>query len=270
MFVGVLYHQSYSWHPPSRSIFLITFITCAWQEHFCLALTTSIALWKINARIGLNQSLRVKGRVIWAKWSFERKGSEGRQIGEKRNWDVRGEERRGEKGKGKERRGENVLLWSGLYNTKCSPVIWCSLSIQIWIVFSERDEWTSTNRSTSELFISSVAESIVLFIHSTAQTKTTTTVFKHIVPVTLNNMHPWKQPDITWIQSATLRLSDFPPIQVFRYVGYQLTAHRRSKQSRLKDTQQNKETKECPLDVSAQIWSTMEISSPLHVGASRL
>lgn len=81
-------HPSYSWRPPSTSIFLITFITCAWQEHFGLALTTSIALWKINAEMGLSQSRRVKGcwwwwwwwQGVWAKWSFERKCGEEKQT----------------------------------------------------------------------------------------------------------------------------------------------------------------------------------------------
>lgn len=82
-------HPSYSWRPPSTSIFLIMFITCAWQEHFGLALTTSIALWKINAEMGLSQSRRVKGcwwcwwwwwQGVWAKWSFERKCGEEKQT----------------------------------------------------------------------------------------------------------------------------------------------------------------------------------------------
>ena len=85
--VFMLRHPSFSCRTPSTSVFLITFITCAWQEHFSLALTTSIALWKINGEMGLSQSRRVKGcwwwwwwwQGVWAKWSFERKCGEEKQ-----------------------------------------------------------------------------------------------------------------------------------------------------------------------------------------------
>lgn len=65
-----VFHQSYSWAPSFQKYPLNNIHNLCLQKHFCLALTTVIALWKINAKVVLIQSRAVVVVVVMVLVKF--------------------------------------------------------------------------------------------------------------------------------------------------------------------------------------------------------